>query len=1395
MQYQLTFAGVPFLLNSARVFRLPPSASQSTEAPADQTTVRKHQPEGDLIDELNRSLPFQYLQDFAPPAMAWQRNTNALANSFKSDHQPDTHVRIGDWYYPNNASRWSVFRGLATSSMVKAMQDAATVAVTTVTPSPNAIDQPLTQTTRTSAISGTFVMRAAPTNPNNPTGSSANYTVTTQMYMLPPRPLAEHDAKYDGLYLVTLVDERYYFQGTPVTLHLGKDTTWTSLIAQLANALGTTVSSESNIQAVYSQPEPDSQLWANGEGAAFLLDAVAANLGRTVTRPYVGAVSARYILKTSTESAATVAVNLEYLSKDRAAGGGLFTKGPKQGNLARSKASVAPANYVVTFPKYVRSDDPVPHFVNSRYTNQRPTAWFEDSYGDTWNKTVPISDGGTMTDGVAGVGTQLLHDTAKAIYDAEYVAMAGDDPVNVSDLSALALQIAKDRWGEQIAAALDESFPGTFKWDPEGIHDLIFTYSSRDRKALTRVMKTEWNAVTTEFQHAAPALANRTIVLPGVGGPSVAQSWVDSTGPSTFLAVTTHLASTMTVDAASASFGTAAFLPTQNRWKGLIENEKILFEGTGGIKTATVVLRGIDNTIPAEHAQGSVVTQLYPDTTYGVNLVRHEKMQFAYPQEVQSGGIAGVNVVPQTQSVFVLEDEGTERAGVVHYEAKVHVYDPQKLPPFQAAESVWVIDRNSMAEGAKPKGAWMTKPTKGIRYDGQLVGYSPANGAGVDVKPVYAITVDPMIFGQITECVAIDGKRAYSWKQKYRSSPATWDDMPEGILGDANKPENPAYEEQEGVTEHTDQGAVTIGAVVEMRRGYSTPATDSAPAYQEWVFNWRNEIVVVKVPKNAPTTGVIQDYRGGFTNRPNGDAIIVDLAALSTGSNAYELGRIVGHEDCKPIVAVELDANSSSSSAAACLCTSPVQIIAYDVLCENGDLNRYQISYKYIYDANCCLVLDTGGYTRIKIGRIGYCQDCSSFIVDAYKVKCIDNALWQFTVENYFILDKNCVVAVAATVKRPEKILCNVDCCSSSSSSSSSSCTVTECGYAIWTWVATSYGGAWAVLNQSDNHCTNGGISTPPAFDGVNDGDLVSMPCYCCGIVAYVCDIYNQWVVAVNLCNNNGTPGPPPEGACDAGAISIVGCCCPGSSSSSSSSTNCTYTIDCNSGASCYWCYRRDVIIGPDCGGTVESFSYGCTLNTFPGTTNGITAVGQTLCDPTDPDRAVLYTIISGPYPSGAVCLACCTANSSSSSSSSAAAGQDCFGCPAGSLPENMRVTAAGFGGTCEFGGLPQDGDCTLNNGTFTLFRVTSGGFNCVWQSLAYDACGVAGSQLGDWTLTGSGDPIILTCDTGAGIVTYQISKAQWLLDGCGSGVSHTLFKTDSTSSCTSPNSVIVTGL
>lgn len=193
-------------------------------------------------------------------------------------------ARIGELFYPWGARRWATFRGLMHKD------DVATLL-------------PLISNFRTfgyEPLPQAFVMH---------TGDPAKQ-VATQLYCLPPQPLVGVNDAAD-LFLVTLVDERFYWRWTAVTLKSELPTggdprgyepsgqsgykwqhTWDTIFTQIGVAIGTiagpVVITTGVIEPEYGYPDASSPFNGFNQPAPAVLDAAAAHTGRVIVRKFDG---------------------------------------------------------------------------------------------------------------------------------------------------------------------------------------------------------------------------------------------------------------------------------------------------------------------------------------------------------------------------------------------------------------------------------------------------------------------------------------------------------------------------------------------------------------------------------------------------------------------------------------------------------------------------------------------------------------------------------------------------------------------------------------------------------------------------------------------------------------------------------------------------------------------------------------------------------------------------------------------------------------------------------------------------------------------------------------------------------------------------------------------------
>lgn len=126
-------------------------------------------------------------------------------------------------------------------------------------------------------------------------------SIETDLWMLPPTPLAQC-ATGLGMWLLTLVDERYYWSGMPLdlTVNVGV-TTWEDLYDDIAAVLGATFVVDP-VAADYLTPTIDYSTYQ--KPLSGVLDAIAFSVQQRVVRSYDGTIK---IQNYSTAKAAVIA--------------------------------------------------------------------------------------------------------------------------------------------------------------------------------------------------------------------------------------------------------------------------------------------------------------------------------------------------------------------------------------------------------------------------------------------------------------------------------------------------------------------------------------------------------------------------------------------------------------------------------------------------------------------------------------------------------------------------------------------------------------------------------------------------------------------------------------------------------------------------------------------------------------------------------------------------------------------------------------------------------------------------------------------------------------------------------------------------------------------------------
>lgn len=170
----------------------------------------------------------------------------------------DRGIKLGRLHWPVGASRWAVYHGLVSEKRLGKIR-------------PRVYDAGAAGRYK----AATFVM-----------GDSLR-KITTSLWMLPPRPLQQFKQD-NGLYLLTLVDERFFWWQKAALITVdGGTTTWAQLYGDIATALGITITVAA-IDAGYLYPSED--LSCRYEFLPPLLDAVASSVGQRIVRRLDGTV-------------------------------------------------------------------------------------------------------------------------------------------------------------------------------------------------------------------------------------------------------------------------------------------------------------------------------------------------------------------------------------------------------------------------------------------------------------------------------------------------------------------------------------------------------------------------------------------------------------------------------------------------------------------------------------------------------------------------------------------------------------------------------------------------------------------------------------------------------------------------------------------------------------------------------------------------------------------------------------------------------------------------------------------------------------------------------------------------------------------------------------------------
>lgn len=255
--------------------------------------------------------------------------------------------------------------------------------------------------------------------------------ISTLLWMLPPRPLSTAAQPGNGLWLLSLVDSRYYWWEK--SLQYDAQTTWANIYAQIGSVLGLTINADP-INSAYGTPV--ASYAAAYRALPSVLDAVAWSVGQRIVRGLDGTVKAQNAL-TALANQTTQATL--YAGRKRRGGAFAFAS-----NQANDLSALVPATVEVVYP--------------ATGTGAPANGW--------WPSTTTLAALNLAQfpqPQVAGQPwTKVLH---------RYEVAAYPGPSNAGTLNALTAQFAAD-WLLWQLANQEEWYVGTVPWTLDGLNDV-----------------------------------------------------------------------------------------------------------------------------------------------------------------------------------------------------------------------------------------------------------------------------------------------------------------------------------------------------------------------------------------------------------------------------------------------------------------------------------------------------------------------------------------------------------------------------------------------------------------------------------------------------------------------------------------------------------------------------------------------------------------------------------------------------------------------------------------------------------------------------------------------------------------------------------------------------------
>lgn len=318
----------------------------------------------------------------------------------------DIPVKLGRLQWPVGATQWAIGRFLATEDQLNSIRAQAYVGG-----SQGLVSLPLVM-------------------------DDGQSRITTNLFMRPPRPMHQWT---DGqsLYLLELVDERFFWWWKPAAIIVAPGMLWSDLVSAIADNLPSSISITTPIDSKFLNPSH--RLTCHYDYLPMLLDTIAYSLQRRIVRTLAGTV----ILQTADEAFAQS--NILY---------GAWSDQVHFGGFYNFDVEDTP----VDLPSQV------PNSVTMRFPADSPTGGTDP---DFWTVVQNLSDLGLPQyfGKVVASGTNLVHTHARAF-------MMGSTPINLQELKDLC-KVWSTEWYKWQTADDAIVYSGTVPWDGDGSLDVV----------------------------------------------------------------------------------------------------------------------------------------------------------------------------------------------------------------------------------------------------------------------------------------------------------------------------------------------------------------------------------------------------------------------------------------------------------------------------------------------------------------------------------------------------------------------------------------------------------------------------------------------------------------------------------------------------------------------------------------------------------------------------------------------------------------------------------------------------------------------------------------------------------------------------------------------------------